>query len=72
LDSDRLKSGTVTFLPQPETRNHGSFACRRKKALINRLGFNNEGAEVVAQRLKNIDIKERVVGVNIGRKQRGS
>ena len=62
-----VEVGTVTLRPQPGNPKPRLFRLPEEKALINRLGFNNDGAEVVAERLKKIDIKGCVVGVNIGR-----
>jgi dihydroorotate dehydrogenase len=62
--------GTVTPLPQPGSARPRLFRLMRDGALINRMGFNNAGAEAVA---RNLDRARRhlpsgfVVGVNIGR-----
>ncbi len=61
-----VEVGTVTFRPQKGNEKPRLFRLPADKALINRLGFNNDGAEVVAARLKKLD-KQCVVGVNIGR-----
>jgi dihydroorotate dehydrogenase len=61
-----VEVGTVTLKPQPGNPGPRLFRLPEDKALINRLGFNNEGAEAVAKRLKTIR-RECVVGVNIGR-----
>ena len=61
-----VEVGTVTREPQKGNEKPRMFRLPDDKALINRLGFNNEGAEVVAARLR--DLRRRcVVGVNIGR-----
>ncbi len=62
--------GTVTPLPQPGSALPRLFRLPRDEALINRMGFNNAGAEAVARNLARA--RERlpadfVVGVNIGR-----
>jgi dihydroorotate dehydrogenase len=62
--------GTVTPLPQAGSPRPRLFRLRRDDALINRMGFNNAGAEVVARNLARA--REHlptgfVVGVNIGR-----
>ncbi len=61
-----VEVGTVTYEPQPGNPKPRLFRLPEDKALINRLGFNNYGAEVVAERLKKLD-RRCVVGVNIGR-----
>lgn len=61
-----VEVGTVTYEPQPGNPKPRLFRLPDDMALINRLGFNNEGAEAVASRLM---VAERrcVIGVNIGR-----
>ncbi len=61
-----VEVGTVTLNPQKGNEKPRLFRLPEHKALINRLGFNNDGAAVVADRLKKLD-KRCVVGVNIGR-----
>ncbi|CAN5203805.1 quinone-dependent dihydroorotate dehydrogenase [soil metagenome] len=62
-----VEVGTVTFEPQPGNPKPRLFRLPAEKALINRLGFNNDGAAAVAERLKKLDRKRCIVGVNIGR-----
>ena len=62
--------GTVTPLPQPGSPRPRLFRLPADVALINRMGFNNAGAEAVARNLAAARrrLPERfVVGVNIGR-----
>ncbi|MFM8718433.1 MAG: dihydroorotate dehydrogenase (quinone), partial [Chthoniobacterales bacterium] len=47
-----VEVGTVTALPQPGNAKPRVFRLTKQRALINRLGFNNEGAEAVARRLQ--------------------
>jgi dihydroorotate dehydrogenase len=61
-----VEVGTVTFEPQKGNEKPRLFRLPKDQALINRLGFNNEGARKIAERLKNID-RKCVVGVNIGK-----
>lgn len=58
--------GTVTFNPQLGNEKPRMFRLPEDKALINRLGFNNEGTEKVVERLKKLD-RKCIVGVNIGK-----
>lgn len=61
-----VEVGTVTLEPQPGNPKPRLFRLAKDEALINRLGFNNEGARAVARRLE----RHRpvcVLGVNIGR-----
>ncbi len=61
-----VEVGTVTLRPQPGNPKPRMFRLREDGALINRLGFNNDGAEAVAERLGRVD-KRCVIGVNIGK-----
>lgn len=61
-----VEIGTVTPLPQPGNDQPRLFRLPEDKALINRMGFNNEGARAAAKRLQ----KRRsniIVGGNIGK-----
>jgi dihydroorotate dehydrogenase len=61
-----IEVGTVTLRPQPGNPKPRLFRYPQHKALINRLGFNNEGADAVALRLQRW---ERIVPtfVNVGK-----
>ena len=61
-----VEVGTVTYEPQPGNPKPRLFRLPEDKALINRLGFNNEGAKAISERLKILD-RKCIVGVNIGR-----
>ncbi|NNM94866.1 MAG: quinone-dependent dihydroorotate dehydrogenase [Bacteroidia bacterium] len=61
-----VEVGTVTPLAQPGNDKPRLFRLPADEALINRMGFNNDGAEQIAARLKSR--KHRVlVGGNIGK-----
>jgi dihydroorotate dehydrogenase len=65
-----VEVGTVTGEPQPGNPRPRLHRLPADRAVVNRMGFNNDGAEVVARRLSRR--KERrhgdvVVGVNIGK-----
>jgi dihydroorotate dehydrogenase len=47
-----VEIGTVTPLPQDGNPTPRLFRLPKDKALINRMGFNNEGVEVIAERLR--------------------
>jgi dihydroorotate dehydrogenase len=47
-----IEVGTVTLLPQPGNPRPRLFRDPARGALINRLGFNNDGADAVAGRLR--------------------
>lgn len=61
-----VEVGTITYEPQPGNEKPRLFRLPADKALINRLGFNNDGAEAVVARLRKIEPK-CVLGVNIGK-----
>ena len=61
-----VEVGTVTLKPQKGNPKPRLFRLPEDQALINRLGFNNDGAEVVADRLRKLE-RKCVVGVNIGK-----
>lgn len=68
-----VETGTVTPLPQPGNDKPRMFRLPADGALINRMGFNNDGADVVAERIaayrkKAIAKKQRIIiGGNIGK-----
>src|SRR4051812_17876644 len=49
-----VEIGTVTAKAQPGNPRPRIFRYRSREALINRLGFNNDGADVVALRLQKL------------------
>lgn len=61
-----VEIGTITPKPQPGNDLPRLFRLVKDEALINRMGFNNVGAEVAAQRLKRRKSKV-IVGANIGK-----
>ena len=61
-----VEIGTVTYKPQPGNPKPRMFRLPKDQAVINRLGFNNEGAETVAKRLAGLK-RNCIVGVNIGK-----
>ena len=61
-----LEVGTVTLHAQPGNPKPRLFRDPHNRALINRLGFNNDGADAVAERLQHFDGRAPVF-VNIGK-----
>jgi dihydroorotate dehydrogenase len=61
-----IEVGTVTALPQPGNARPRLFRLPQDGALINRMGFNNEGARAVAEHLR-LHRPACVLGVNIGK-----
>lgn len=63
-----IEIGTVTPKPQPGNDKPRMFRLVNDEALINRMGFNNQGADVAAGRLKHLKDREGVIiGGNIGK-----
>jgi dihydroorotate dehydrogenase len=58
--------GTVTPLPQPGNPKPRIFRLTEDQAVINRLGFNNEGHAAAERRLVEREGRAGIVGVNIG------
>ncbi|MGH3310529.1 MAG: quinone-dependent dihydroorotate dehydrogenase [Streptomyces sp.] len=75
LGFDHIEVGTVTAQPQPGNPGRRLFRLVADRALINRMGFNNEGSAAVAARLaartargaRRGTAAAAVVGVNIGK-----
>jgi dihydroorotate dehydrogenase len=61
-----IEAGTVTYHPQPGNERPRLFRLPLDKALINRAGFNNEGATAFAKRVKPAR-PDCVLGVSIGK-----
>lgn len=68
-----VEIGTVTPKPQAGNDKPRLFRLKEDKALINRMGFNNEGLEAIAARLKRRQSSTRnpqsamIIGGNIGK-----
>ncbi|HVZ43006.1 MAG TPA: quinone-dependent dihydroorotate dehydrogenase [Ramlibacter sp.] len=64
-----VEVGTVTPKPQPGNPRPRLFRLPRAHALINRLGFNNEGLEAFLANVKRSHFREqgRILGLNIGK-----
>ncbi|MDP1700434.1 MAG: quinone-dependent dihydroorotate dehydrogenase [Aestuariivirga sp.] len=61
-----VEVGTVTPRPQEGNPRPRLFRLSEDRAVINRLGFNNEGHAAVLERLRFRKHKPGIVGVNIG------
>jgi len=74
-----VEIGTVTPLPQAGNDKPRLFRLPKDKALINRMGFNNDGVKVIAERLRQWQTRESthsrltphvsrlIIGGNIGK-----
>jgi dihydroorotate dehydrogenase len=61
-----VEIGTVTPKPQSGNPRPRLFRLERDEAVINRMGFNNDGAEAVLRRLAARANHAGIVGVNVG------
>ncbi len=66
-----VEIGTVTPLPQPGNEQPRLFRLPKDKALINRMGFNNNGVKAVRGRLESWRNKSKntqlIIGGNLGK-----
>ena len=66
-----IEIGTVTARPQPGNPKPRIFRYPQQQAIINRLGFNNDGADAIAKRLGRLRARGRwptiPVGINLGK-----
>lgn len=70
LGFSHVEIGTVTRHAQPGNPKPRLFRLKRDLGLINRMGFNNDGADAIAARLARLrksGKKLPVIGVNIGK-----
>lgn len=58
--------GSITPLPQPGNPRPRLFRLAEDNAVINRMGFNNGGAQMAALRLAERKARGGIVGINIG------
>jgi dihydroorotate dehydrogenase len=61
-----VEIGTVTPKPQAGNPRPRLFRLERDEAVINRMGFNNDGADAVLRRLAGRAHLSGIVGVNVG------
>ncbi len=62
-----IEVGTVTPRPQAGNPQPRMFRLPSDKALINRMGFNNEGVNALVERLKKRENHDLIIGGNIGK-----
>ena len=67
LGFGHIELGTVTPRPQPGNPQPRLFRLVEDRAVINRMGFNNHGADFLARRLSGPRPKNVILGVNIGK-----
>lgn len=62
-----IEIGSVTPKPQSGNPKPRLFRLRQSHALINRMGFNNDGCTAIAQRLQKYQQRDFILGANIGK-----
>jgi dihydroorotate dehydrogenase len=69
LGFGHIEVGTITAIPQDGNPRPRLFRLIPDRAVINRMGFNNQGAEAAARRLERLRRRRTraVIGVNIGK-----
>jgi dihydroorotate dehydrogenase len=67
LGFGHVEVGGVTAERQPGNPRPRMFRLPEDRAIINRMGFNNQGADEIGARLTRTDLPDVPVGVNIGK-----
>jgi len=66
-----VEIGTITANPQPGNQRPRLFRYPQQGALVNRMGFNNDGADAIAARLDSLRKRGKwpaiPVGINLGK-----
>lgn len=61
-----VEVGTITAKPQPGNEKPRMFRLPKDEAIINRLGFNNDGARAIAMRIAE-SMPQIPLGINLGK-----
>jgi len=69
LGFSHVEVGTITAIPQPGNDRPRLFRLVPDRAVINRMGFNNHGADAAAKRISRVRRARirPIIGVNIGK-----
>ena len=62
-----VEVGTITPRAQPGNPKPRMFRLPAQQALINRMGFNNEGATAAAERYRQLAFRPGPLGINLGK-----
>lgn len=62
-----IEIGTVTPVGQSGNEKPRLFRLKKDEAILNRMGFNNNGVEAANEKLKKRNNKELIIGGNIGK-----
>ena len=66
LGFSSVEVGTVTPISQEGNPKPRVFRLYEDNAVINRYGFNNDGMEIIKNRINNLKDRKGLVGINIG------
>ncbi|MBI1330594.1 MAG: quinone-dependent dihydroorotate dehydrogenase [Alphaproteobacteria bacterium] len=61
-----VECGTVTPRPQAGNPRPRLFRLKEDRAVVNRMGFNNQGMETAARRLERYHRRGNILGINLG------
>ncbi|MFW6449081.1 MAG: quinone-dependent dihydroorotate dehydrogenase [Halobacteriota archaeon] len=67
LGFGHVEVGAITADGQPGNPRPRLFRLAEDRALINRMGFNNDGARIVGERLRALERRRVPIGVNLGK-----
>src|SRR5689334_2971841 len=67
-----IETGTVTPRPQPGNSRPRLFRLEQDRAVINRMGFNNDGIDAYLRRLARGQRGSTIVGANVGINKEGA
>ncbi|QCJ46727.1 quinone-dependent dihydroorotate dehydrogenase [Haloprofundus sp. MHR1] len=67
LGFGHVEVGGVTAERQPGNPRPRMFRLPEDRAIVNRMGFNNHGADAVGERLESGELPDVPVGINIGK-----
>ncbi len=69
LDFGFIEIGTVTPKPQTGNPKPRLFRLKKSQALINRMGFNNQGIDALISNIQHSDYRKNsgILGINIGK-----
>jgi len=62
-----IEIGTLTPKGQAGNDKPRLFRLKKDEAILNRMGFNNDGVEIAIEQLKNRKHKDLIIGGNIGK-----
>ncbi|MFC7114151.1 quinone-dependent dihydroorotate dehydrogenase [Natronoarchaeum sp. GCM10025703] len=67
LGFGHVEIGGVTAEKQPGNPRPRMFRLPEDEALINRMGFNNDGADEIGEQMRRLELPDVPIGVNIGK-----